>query len=140
MQPDEEPQPLDALDSEMRNVAARTRKMLTWFLIALVAVVIAFAAGAAVLLRGESGLQDRSACEVRYNYDYAEVQQIRTQLTNESNDAVQNLINAVFMIRPGQSRAQQDADIGRAYATFKATEKRVAQERATHPVPKVPSC
>jgi siderophore synthetase component len=134
------PPPLDDLDRQLAAIGRRTRRIMLVFTAAFAVIAIVFISGTSILLAGESGLHDEASCEVTYNHQYAQVQQIRTQLTNESNDAVETLIEAVFTVVPGETKAQQASRIEQAYSRFRATEASVARERATHPVPKVPSC
>jgi hypothetical protein len=135
-----DPPPLDELDRQLRSVSHRTQIMLTAFIVSLGVILIAFAIGVTVLLTGESRLSARASCEVTYNHQYAEVQQIRTGLTNSSDTAVENLIASVFTTPPNESQAQSMVRLEKAYKTYRTAEAQITLERKEHPVPAVPNC
>jgi hypothetical protein len=136
----ESPRPVSDIDEAMRADVARTRTLQRVFLVMLVVFTAGFGVGCGWLLIQEQQLSSDTSCQVTYNHKYAEVQVIRTRLTNEDNDATNALIEAVFTVPPGETHAQSMARILRAYASYKATQKLIARERAEHQVPAVPSC
>lgn len=142
MSHERQPQPrsVSDIDKAMREEVTRTRRLQQVFLILLVVFVVGFGAGTAWVFTQEQQLSSDTACQVTYNQKYAEVQVIRTRLTNEDSEATENLIESVFTAPPGETRAQSTARLFRAYAAYKAAQARITKERAEHQVPAVPSC
>lgn len=141
------PKPVSQIDLELGPIAARTRRLQAIVVVIGAVLIMVFGVGTGYLLSKEDNLSNMNAhlvfvtaCQLTYNQKYAQVQQIRSRLTDANNAATETLISSVFTIFPGESRSQSDTRIEAAYATYRNTEKAIEKSREEHPVPKTPNC
>jgi hypothetical protein len=135
---EKQPRPVSDIDTQVRERLRAEHRSRWWLVAAVFSLLVVAVAVLTILVLDQ---QAKAACETRYNTAFAAVQEIRTRLSNQSNQAIETLITQVFTPpAAGRTQAQDRAVLLGEYAAYQATIRQVNTARNANPLPALPAC